>query len=269
MPLIYLDQIADKKLKASSTDDADTGLLAHIYSTSIASIRTAGGLSIEKRLAVGQFDGRVPLGATISITGTYGNGTNGGGFTTAPGIPATGVISDDGYMRCDGAQITDPSAVLSGFVPKIDDDRFLQGSSSAGLISVANTANLNNNFVQLASTTYLPPHSHSMQSAGFHAHQQGGTPILDFGFGPGDISIPDWQGAGRPFSAALGMRDNGGNGARITGGGAPFLQMAVGANTSSVSPDGSHSHSIDSNGSGAVFDIRPRWISVIYLIRVR
>lgn len=230
MPLIYLDQIADKKLKASSTDDAGTGLTSHIYSSSNASMKTAGGLTVEKRLAVGQFDGRLPLGAVISVSGTFGATNNGGSFTSPPGIPATGVVSDDGYMLCDGAQITDPSAVLSGFTPRINDDRFLQGSSMAGVVSVANTANLNNNTVALNSTTYLPAHNHG---GGNHSHSYTYLTIT------AAVTSNNYAIAPNQY----------------------FIDTA-----NSTSGSG---NIITSQGNGTPFDIRPKWLSVLYLIRVR
>lgn len=247
--LIYLDQIADKKLKAPSTDDASKSLTGNIYSSSTASIRTAGGLSVEKRASIGQLDGRVPLGAVLAVIGTYSATDNLGTFTTASGIPASGVISDDGFMRCDGSLIpVDQDAKLSGFVPRIDDDRFIQGSTSAGLASVTNLSSVNqgNNFVKLG-VPELPNHNHNGSTGSTnpsHTHPltagvaQGLSP--DFGDDTPDSSIESPQDRTRNKNFSTGS-----------------------------SSDASHTHSISPQGGGLAFDIRPRYISGIYLIRVR
>lgn len=258
MPLIYLDQIADKKLKASSTEDATT----NIYADSTASIRTAGGMSVEKRLMVGQFYGRVPLGGIIAISGGYGATNNSGAFTIAPGVPATGVVSDDGFMRCDGALITDVLSPFEGmYLPKIDDDRFLQGSAfaSVGTKSAPSGANLGNNTVSLNNPIYMPSHNHG----GFT--------------GSNSISL---GGSGYVASALAGVEGNAAgdlnhlfrtnNAAADARSPLPNTGSFNGWNTlgSSLSGSSSHTHSISPQGNATPFDIRPVWLGVYYLIRV-
>ena len=235
--LIYLDQIADKKLKAPSTSDASKSVTGNIYFSSNASIRTAGGLSVEKRISVGQFDGRLPLGGVVPVIGTYSATNNNGTFTTASGIPASGVVSDDGFMRCDGSEIpNDQEAKLSGFVPNITDDRFIQGSNTAGLSTVENLSNVNqgNNFVRLTNNE-MPNHNHG---GGNHSH------LTD---GDGVLFAMDYQAGGST------------NGLRGGSVGLPKYNF----NTSLSG------NIINSQGNSQSFDIRPKYINAIYLIRVR
>jgi hypothetical protein len=230
--LIYLDQIADKKLKAPSTSDASKSVTGNIYSSSNASIRTAGGLSVEKRISVGQFDGRVPLGGVVPVIGTYSATNNNGTFTTASGIPASGIVSDDGFMRCDGSEIpNDQEAKLGGFVPNITDDRFIQGSNTAGFSTVENLSSVNqgNNFVRLTNNE-MPNHNHG---GGSHSHSYTYMGITE-----------------SPTVNAYSIVSN------------QFF-ITISDNTSSSG------NIINSQGNSQSFDIRPKYINAIYLIRVR
>lgn len=251
--LIYLDQIGDKKLKAPSTDDASKTVSGHVYSSSTASIRTAGGLSVEKRISVGQFDGRLPLGSVVPVIGTYSATNNTGTFTTATGIPASGVISDDGFMRCDGVEIpSDQEAKLLGFVPNISDERFIQGSTTAGFATVTNLSNVNqgNNYVKLTRSE-MPSHNHGGSTEANSGG--GGTAVTDvYIANPGDgTTIPS------------GYSDLSGSASLISIHDTKMSQKkeAIGG--------GSHPHTINAQGGDGSFDIRPKYINAIYLIRVR
>lgn len=236
--LIYLDQIADKKLKAPSTEDATT----NVYASSTASIRTAGGMSIEKRLMVGQFYGRVPLGGVIPVVSTFTASNNGGGSPSDLSLltPASGSVSADGFMRCDGVEITDPlSPFIGRYVPNISDDRFIQGSNSSSTLSVVYGANNGNNTVTLT-VNEMPRHNHggSTNEAGDASVQPG-----EFGLIKANLNTP------RTIDA--------------------FVNDSLGE-PDIVTPPGAwnHSHPINLQGGDASFDIRPKYISGIYLMRV-
>lgn len=255
--LIYLDQIADKKLKAPSTEDATT----NVYASSTASIRTAGGMSIEKRLMVGQFYGRVPLGGVIPVVSTFTASNNGGGSPSDLSLltPASGSVSADGFMRCDGVEITDPlSPFIGRYVPNISDDRFIQGSNSSSTLSVVYGANNGNNTVTLT-VSEMPSHSHggstsSVSTGGAHTHSYRDRFYIDvFGIpGPGEgAEARGFTGGGVGFS------DNDNN-----------TYTFKDSNTGSGGGASDHSHTISSQGGGDSFDIRPKYISGIYLMRV-
>lgn len=227
--LIYLDQIADKKLKAPSTEDATT----NVYASSTASIRTAGGMSIEKRLMVGQFYGRVPLGGVIPVVSTFTASNNGGGSPSDLSLltPASGSVSADGFMRCDGVEITDPlSPFIGRYVPNISDDRFIQGSNSSSTLSVVYGANNGNNTVTLT-VPEMPSHSHGINDPG-HSHN---TDVDVYGAGGGSNQFYT-RGTGSPAT--------------------------LGTTTSTTGI------TINAQGGGDSFDIRPKYISGIYLMRV-
>jgi hypothetical protein len=260
--LVYLDQIGDKKLKAPSTEDASKALDGHLYASSIASMRTAGGLSVEKRISVGQFDGRVPLGGVIPVIGSYSSANNLGTFTTASGIPDILTISEDGFMRCQGQIIpTDQEAKLSGYVPNISDERFIQGSTTAGFATVINLSAVNqgNNFIRLT-VGNMPSHNHGGVTGGESSHTHGLTGLS------GSFSSASIPGGGQTGVAGslifAGINsDNIPRLVEITG--------TVSLSGGSIGSGSNHNHSISSQGNNDTFDVRPKYINAIYLIRVR
>jgi hypothetical protein len=236
--LIYLDQIADKKLKAPSTSDAVTTE----YASSTASIRTAGGMSVEKRLMVGQFYGRVPLGGVIPVVSTYTASNNGGGSPSDLSLltPSSGQVTVDGFMRCDGVEIINPLSPFVGrYVPNISDDRFIQGSNTSSSLSGVNGANNGNNTVTLT-INEMPNHNHggSTNEAGNSSVSPG-----QYGLIRSNLNLP------RTVDA--------------------FVNDSLGE-PDIVTPPGAwnHSHGIASQGNAQSFDIRPKYISGIYLMRV-
>lgn len=195
---------------------------------------------VENRLQVAKFDGRVPLGGVVGVVGTFNSANNGGGIITPSGIPASGIVSDDGFQRCDGSAVGS-GAILTGYVPKIDDDRFIQGSSSLGLIG-GNSLNQ-----KTLSINEIPSHNHGGVTTGganlTHSH---GIPFI-----AGTISLAD-------------VSPNG------------TLSIPNGTTYNRVNTPGSvndsvnltHDHQIQNEGGDQSFDIRPQFISAIYLIRV-
>jgi hypothetical protein len=306
--LIYLDLIANKKLKAPSTDDAVTP----IYADSNASIKTAGGLSVEKRIMAGQFYGRVPLGGVIPIISTYTGSNNTGSASDLSGlVPASGEVTEDGFMRCNGVLINNPlSPFNSRYTPNISDDRFIQGSNNT-FATVENLSNVNrgNNFIRLTDQE-LPNHNHDISHG--HGNTGGGGSggdavtalgVISFyphGFTgyvtPGGIATDGTSFPSQGQSAGYGFPDAGFNRTLgFTGGivAPPFTwkdtsgfnvqdwlqndqnRSGTMITVKSATVGGSHTHSVipHSGGSGSAgnntpFDIRPKYISGIYLMRI-
>lgn len=274
----------DVTLNVNSTTDST--------STTTGSVIIGGGIGIAKRLNVGQFDGRVPLGAVIPIVGTRSAINNGGTPNTPSGIPVSGVISDDGFQRCDGVAVGSGS-ILTGFVPDLTDNRFIQGSTSLGTLG----GNASNS--KTLSVSEMPQHSHGITDPG-HSHTVSG-----------DISLSGDTGSGgdhRHLLANNGTASGGLNAEDAiinvdltTAGDQNYtLQIANAANatvgkssrpknSTTLADEVTHTHSlsgtfsisggsavatstgvtINNNGSGNSFDIRPLYMSAIYLMRVR
>ncbi len=189
-------------------------------------------LNVVNRLTVGKFDGRVPLQGVVGVAPVFTLTANGGTASDPGNIPASGVISDDGFQRGDGAVI--PSGANASLVGKftcdISDNRFLMGSTgiTASPISTDTGVNNGDNSVTLT-LNEIPSHNHDFNDPG-HAHgiPSASTDVGGGGFVSGNNDEPD-------------------------GG-------SKSANTNIT---------FNAQGGGASFDIRPKWIKVIYLQRVR
>jgi len=209
-------------------------------------------LNVVNRLTVGKFDGRVPLGTVVPVAPVFSATANDGTASEPPGIPATGVITDDGWQRADGAII--PSGANASLVGKftcdLSDDRFLMGSSgiTSSPIAVSDGVNLANNRV-LLSVDQMPEHDHSGNSGGISvslAHNHSYTRLL--------YQVDTDRGTDSSLWSIDNTEDVDTSGVQATGG---------------SDGDLNHSHSISSQGNGSSFDIRPKWLKVIYLQRVR
>lgn len=100
-----------------------------------------------------------PVGSIIPILGTFDQADNAGTYLE------TGVLVNDEWQLCDGVQISDSDSPFDGrFVPKLDNDFFLQGNSTRGSLGTLNTITPS---ADLAETgNYIPagtfPHSHDI-----------------------------------------------------------------------------------------------------------
>lgn len=208
---------------------------------------------IENRLTVGKLDGRVPLGSVVAIPPLFSATNNGGVASEPPGIPASGVVNDEGFQRYDGAVI--PSGanpdLVGKFTPNLSDDRFMMGAIGITTSPVSTDTGVNKGDNTVALTVdQIAPHDHggATASASVSLNVTGGSLSTNSGGAPS-------FGAGS-FILATDLPDN------IPR--ALNLQL-IGLNVTQ-SP---HSHAIPSDGLGQAFDIRPKWMKVIYLGRVR
>lgn len=195
--------------------------------------------------------GTLPLGAIIPIHDVGSNVT----------VPVTGVINDSGFQFCDGAVLGSGHGLGTGITnaPDLTGNRFLMGTTIAG---TAGTLGGNSgNTVQLSSSN-LPTHVHSIShghtlsggvtSSGSHSH----TSSWQYATGGGSIYtnnyIPPHNNSG---SDAFGSIGTGSSGAHT--------------HTDNFSVD---SHSGDSGNGGfsnTAFDIRPLYMTVKYVMRVK
>lgn len=213
----------------------------------------------------GAFLGRVPLGGIIPlVTGYFINPSGGvntgntGTFTSVSGlVPTSGTITDDGFLYCNGALIPTTAnsllASISGgeqrYTPDLTDSRFLQGSTSSGTIGGSNSVTL--------ATTNLPVHDHTINHS--HTSSTGNN-------GSHTHNIIQRGAAGNantnsPKRIAVDTTDA--NGTTLI--------------VESIESAGDHNHSISisysgssgTTGSGTAFDVRPKYMNVVYVMRVK
>ena len=225
------------------------------------------------------FYGRVPVGSVIPIVGVYQSTSNGGTFTSAS-LPSSGIITDDGFQRCDGAIVNNPSSVFNGkYVPNITDNRFIQGSTSAGSISSDTGVNNGDNTVTLT-TNEMPSHQHGTNVSNANLSH---THTYHHGHSGSSNFTGDHFHAYTPYGQSVSFNNNGTNqnfllSPSSQGDGAVTYTDTRGGHSHSISADtiypdtgsslGNHNHSISSEGNGTSFDIRPKYINAVYLIRV-
>lgn len=231
----------------------------------------------------GNFLGRLPLGSIIPLmTGYFINPTGGvntgntGTYTSVPSlIPTSGTITNDGFLLCNGALIPTTAnsllASISGgeqrYTPDLTDNRFLQGSTSSGSISSVNGVNNGDNTVTLAITN-IPSHNHSGSVSSNNANLTitGGTitPVTDIIITTSSSSIPGG------YQIITGGNQNDKT-PRVQGtsGEFPIYQQKISYSLTPSVSQSTHSHTITSEGGGQSFNIRPKYINVIYVMRVK
>lgn len=289
----------------SSTGDFAVNTNKFTVASSSGDAYSAGNLTISGNSSVGgnltvsgdvnisgNGQGIVPLGAIIAMTS---------GLTGAMAIPASGVASN-GWQRCDGAAIAGGST-LSGTTPNLSNSVFLMGSTTYGTTGGSNTTTLTT--TQLPAHTHDIAHSHSNTFAlggttsfattshthGMdHVHQtlysndtrlygpssiaQG--QVTSFTTGVSGYGV-NWTTTSDSSSGIFYRANSGYTGAlysakAVDSGGTVMTSTGTPSATGTVTLSGSvtalGTTASGSAGSGAAYDSRPSFISIIYLLRV-
>lgn len=282
--------IIENKLSIASVEDATSptsGAFTTLGGIGVAksvvvgqNVAVSGNITVANRIIIQSFFGRVPLGGVIPVIGAFSLTGNGGTFTAAS-LPVSGAITSDGFQRCDGSLINNSESVFNGrYTPSITDDRFIQGSTSAG--SFGGGGNNANN-THTISTSNLPTHTHDIS----HTHgATTGTESSDHSH----TGYTDTTGAHSHIYTPYGISVS------FNAGGAGNWRFAYSNNGDGVATgtdvQGSHAHNIQTYGRSAAhthslttssqstttsgnggfantpIDIRPKYINAVYLIRV-
>lgn len=269
------------------SEEIDVSSLGDI-SASIAS-----GLKLKPNI-----DYLVPVGTIVSYNpGYYTNAINGGFTLSGPATnDAAGV---NAYLPltwrvCDGTALNDAESPIwnaaGRYLPKLDDSRFLLGSTASG------SAAGNNN--KTLSTGEIPNHNHDM----FHDHAQASTQGVSANHvhsmahnhasvvsANASVDHAHQFGGGGAFLGTSGGTGNFGNFG--SGGSMRYANASSGqtqthqhnvdlpsysGNTDTISVDHSHAFNMPSysgntgfTGSGSSFSILPQYLSTIYIIRIK
>jgi len=210
-------------------------------------------------------NGIVPIGSVIAI-----------GNSSVWSLPADGQIKD-GFALCNGQAIpTGAHPLLTGNMPDLSDNRFLQGATSSGSIGGANSKAL--------IESEMPAHTHTMA----HTHGMSHTHSINHDHGSFNTSTSGHHS--HPYTVNIQHSDGSIVGSEsLTSG----LQVGGRRRYSDSTDTVGHLHPIDvpnytgtsgaastsstgaasnsttsSTGSGTSFDIRPQYFNVVYVMRV-
>jgi hypothetical protein len=215
-------------------------------------------------------NGIVPIGSVIAIANV-----------AVWSLPAAGQIKD-GFALCNGQTVpAGAHPLLTGTLPDLSDERFIQGSTASGTTGGANTKTL--------TTTELPAHTHTMT----HTHGMSHTHTINHDHGSerfwtsgvGNHTHAQYvlanENTGGPYNSrkdydadfngmfAYYQLETGANGAHDHYVDVNLSNFAGTSGGSSISDTGAASNSTTSStGTGSAFDIRPKYFNVVYVMRV-
>lgn len=224
----------------------------------------------------------MPLGSIIAVAT---------GITGAYTLPSTGAVGVGGWQLCDGASIPG-AATLSGTAPTLNDGRFLRGHThgNVGATGGADTVTI--------STAQLPVHNHSVSASASTSSQNTSTSGGPSNNTTGTVSANHTHNSGTNTGGhqhgnynSTGFGGHGGSGINgYSWGGQRTLVSNAGAhhhgNTGTFSANHTHamqshthsyshthgisvSASIGNTGSGSAVTVTPKYLNVVYLIRVQ
>lgn len=222
-----------------------------------------------------------PVGSILPFIGGYFADGSNGTFTNVLGNTVANVnalLNSSGWYVCDGAALNDASSSIfngaSRYLPNLTDERFLQGSTTAGGIGGSNTMIDHTHAHSL--TVAAHTHTFSGTSAADGAHSHTGTTgtestghthsmLADYGYGNGNY----WTNS-----------DANRSGTKQTGG-----TSNTHTHTFSTSTSSTHTHTYSGTTSGASASSisgtvgsgsaatstnnRPKYLSVFYIMRVK
>lgn len=215
--------------------------------------------------------GNVPLGAVIPI-----------GNTQAWALPTGGQVRD-GYALCNGQAFSalpvgEYSSAFSGNMPTLTDDRFLMGSTAVGAGTGANTKTLVPANIPQNSTAYTPAGTTDIA----HSHTLGTTNVA---LASGVTSETGWHSHTIPaYNAGAGgfidgaVVDSTAPVSRNTGGDGNHTHSVTGStnighshtlSTTNVALAGTPATITIGNASPSSFDCRPKYMPVVFVMRVK
>ena len=207
--------------------------------------------------------GSLPLGAVIAIAAD---------LTGAMSIPASGTIDSNGFQVCDGAAISG-SATVSGTIYDLSDERFLIGStaggSTGGSVTVTPAGTLSGS--QSLSHTHNIAHVHKVLYMGtygaIHGRTSSSASSTSVSAGDTTLALVNHYFVNGSDTLAL-EAQSGTSGSTVYTTGVTDGPSGTGASALS----GSSSPSVDfSNGAftGSSLNITPKYMSVVYVMRVK
>lgn len=281
---IALPSTITKNITFSGTNTF-SGNNTHSGNNTLSGSNTFSGVNTFSGATTGR--GIVPLGAVLptfpALTGAYA-------------CAATTAADSNGYVLCQGQTIVDATSTMNGVViPNINNDVFLKGNTTSNTSGGANTVTL--------TSTELPSHTHTVsnhQHTINHGHSDsfalGGTTSFatashthgsssltaDIALLSGSLYTRIANYDARTFTATNRLSATSvssdsatwADGAGIQGStdtpsasGTVSFSGAVTSHSGSSGSAGAQTSS--STGSGSAFSIQPKYITAVYIMRIR
>ena len=222
-----------------------------------------------QKIATFNQDSVPPVGSIIPWVGGYfGNGSN-GTFTNVLANTVANVnalLNAGGWYVCDGAALNIASSpIFNGanrYLPNLTDERFIQGNTTAGSIGGSNT---------------MLDHTHSFTTgseSADHTHTYSGTTSSNGSHN--HIQAYDYQWTGRYGGAETGVATNRSEqGASFTGTQGALTSTAsahthtFSGTTSGKSATHTHSGTAGTGSAATSTNVRPKYLSTFYIMRVK
>lgn len=229
--------------------------------------------------------GLVPIGGIIAfVPGYFSSPVNSGLTAVGPdgttAANANSYLNSDGWYVCDGAAINDSKSPTwneaNRHLPNLTDSRFIMGTTQAGSIggnndarSIAHTHSVTSN-VSVASHTLvignIPQHSHSID------HNHGAESFNTAAFNRADAVVANSVNTTTAQTGKTAVQSVTSTSVAVSVDLANFTGSSGNAGSASPSPV-THSVTngqVTSGGMSAnsTLDILPKYLSVLYIIRV-
>jgi len=212
-----------------------------------------------------------PLGSIMAVAT---------GFTNAYTLPSSGAVGVGGWMLCDGASIP-AGATLEGTSPTLTDGRFLQGNTHGNVGGTgAGTKSLSSG--ELGAHTHTSAghthggsshvhnisHNHSGSTAGTGNH----THSIYSPWPPAPHHTPALAGGASHYAGVMSNdahRSNSGGGGSHSHGVTINNCSRASGSCSSGTTGSTTPGATGSTGSGTAFDVIPKYLRVVYVMRVQ
>jgi hypothetical protein len=279
---IALPSTITKNITFSGTNTF-SGNNTHSGNNTLSGSNTFSGVNTFSGATTGR--GVVPLGAVLptfpALTGAYA-------------CAATTAADSNGYVLCQGQTIVDATSTMNGVViPNINNDVFLKGNTTSNTSGGANTVTLtstelpshthtvsnhthtidhgHSNTFALGGTTSFATTSHTHGTSALYASIElsGSTLYGRDGFSGSWTSTEQFTSlspATSTIARSFGTPINGStDGPSATG--TVSFSGAVTSHTGSSGSAGAQTSS--STGSGSAFSIQPKYITAVYIMRIK
>lgn len=198
--------------------------------------------------------GAVPVGSIVAwIGGHFGDGSN-STFSNILGNTVANVntlLNGSGWYVCDGAALNLPaSSIFNGanrYLPNLTDERFLQGNTTAGGIGGSNV---------------MIDHTHTFSLTMAHTHSISHTHDAASSAADRLALFSGSQGTGSPTTTGSNILTGG------TTAGIAFATSGSSTSSSGNASTGTVSGSVGSGSAASSTNIRPKYLSCFYIMRV-